>query len=114
MTPRRPWIALAFVAIALAPLAACAAWQAEPNAPDAAAMAGYELFAAKDLDRNGALTPAELAIGLAPAPTSEARRVFALLDRNHDGRVMIGEYFPDPGAIHTFGFTAHSADQAGR
>lgn len=110
MTPHRPWLAVALVATALAPLAACSAWQGEPAAPDAAAMAGYELFAAKDLDRDGALSSTEFAIGLAPAPTTEVRRMFKLLDRDHDSRVVIAEYYPDPASIHAFGFTEHSAD----
>lgn len=111
MMPRRPWIALALASAALAPLGACVAWPAEPLAPDAAAVASYELFDAKDLDKDGALSAQELAHGLAPVAPAEALRMFALLDRDHDGRVVIGEYFPDPGAIHAFGFTQHLADR---
>lgn len=101
----------ATLALALAPLVACAGGPADP-APDAAAVAGYGLFAAKDLDRDGALSPAELTAGLAPTSAEESQRLFALLDRNQDGKLAVAEYFPDPGSVHAFGFTQHHAEVA--
>lgn len=107
MKPRH----LAALALALAPLISCTSGSAD-NAPDAAAVAGYGLFATKDLDQDGALTPAELQAGLAPTSAEESQRLFALLDRDGDGKLAVAEYFPDPGSVHAFGFTQYRADVA--
>ena len=109
---KRPMLFSLLLAAALAPMGACTAGD-HAQVPDAAPRpAGYELFASKDLDHDGALQPVELEIGLAPVSPDQAERMFHALDRDGDGRLVLAEYFPDPDQLVLRTYTAQQADRS--
>lgn len=86
-----------------AQVAAIAPAAGEGLAPAMMPPAQAELFTSKDADGDGGLSIEEFSLGLAPITADEAAAMFASLDQDANGKIVLAEYFPDPASIQAYG-----------